>query len=154
MLNTPLKRRARLGKNHRSAEEIFERTKVREMRPGVHQRSPQRGKYFARLDMSYGHARALGWIGTFILGIGYYSIPKLRGGMKPYRVSYPVLAGFIADERCAARLAGQGVLVALAGAVAGVRRIRAHSFLQVFPRCLTTEAPENDKRKLEMWDEV
>ena len=55
--------------------------------PSVHQRSPHRGKYLARLDISHGHAQALGWIGTFILGIGYYSIPKLRGGMKPYRVS-------------------------------------------------------------------
>jgi hypothetical protein len=52
--------------------------------------------------------------------------------MKPYRVSYRVLAGFIVDERCAAALAGQCVLVALAGAAAGVRRTRAHSFLHVF----------------------
>jgi hypothetical protein len=26
----------------------------------------------------------LGWIGSFILGIGYYSVPKLRGGLKPF----------------------------------------------------------------------
>jgi len=28
---------------------------------------------------AHGHAQIFGWIGTFILGIGYYSIPKLRG---------------------------------------------------------------------------
>ncbi len=27
---------------------------------------------------AHGHAQILGWIGTFILGIGFYSIPKLR----------------------------------------------------------------------------
>src|SRR5579884_982520 len=31
---------------------------------------------------AHGHAQVFGWIGTFILGIGYYSIPKLRK-MKP-----------------------------------------------------------------------
>jgi hypothetical protein len=30
---------------------------------------------------AHGHAQVLGWIGSFILGIGYYSIPKLRGGL-------------------------------------------------------------------------
>jgi len=29
---------------------------------------------------AHGHAQVLGWIGSFILGIGYYSIPKLRRG--------------------------------------------------------------------------
>jgi uncharacterized protein involved in response to NO len=33
---------------------------------------------------AHGHAQVLGWIGSFILGIGYYSIPKLRGGIKPF----------------------------------------------------------------------
>src|SRR5215469_322293 len=27
---------------------------------------------------AHGHAQIFGWIGTFILGIGFYSIPKLR----------------------------------------------------------------------------
>jgi hypothetical protein len=29
---------------------------------------------------AHGHAQVFGWIGTFILGIGFYSIPKLRRG--------------------------------------------------------------------------
>lgn len=33
---------------------------------------------------AHGHAQVLGWIGSFILGIGFYSLPKLRGGLKPY----------------------------------------------------------------------
>jgi hypothetical protein len=32
---------------------------------------------------AHGHAQIFGWIGTFILGIGFYSIPKLRR-MNPY----------------------------------------------------------------------
>jgi hypothetical protein len=33
---------------------------------------------------AHGHAQILGWIGSFILGIGYYSIPKLRRGSRPF----------------------------------------------------------------------
>jgi len=40
---------------------------------------------------AHGHAQIFGWIGTFILGIGFYSIPKMAGRPAP-----PVLAGWIA----------------------------------------------------------
>jgi uncharacterized protein involved in response to NO len=32
---------------------------------------------------AHGHAQVFGWIGSFIFGIGYYSIPKRRGAAKP-----------------------------------------------------------------------
>ena len=32
---------------------------------------------------AHGHAQVFGWIGSFILGIGFYSIPKMRGAAKP-----------------------------------------------------------------------
>lgn len=32
---------------------------------------------------AHGHAQVFGWIGSFILGIGFHSIPKRRGSMKP-----------------------------------------------------------------------
>lgn len=32
---------------------------------------------------AHGHAQVFGWIGSFILGIGFHSIPKRRGAMKP-----------------------------------------------------------------------
>ena len=32
---------------------------------------------------AHGHAQVFGWIGSFIFGIGFYSIPKLRGAAKP-----------------------------------------------------------------------
>jgi hypothetical protein len=31
---------------------------------------------------AHGHAQVFGWVGSFILGIGFYSIPKMRGGVK------------------------------------------------------------------------
>src|SRR6185312_4786967 len=37
---------------------------------------------------SHGHAQVFGWIGSFILVIGYYSIPKLRR-MKPFALWAP-----------------------------------------------------------------
>ena len=41
-----------------------------------HQRAP--GSVSAAWVQAHGHAQVFGWIGTFILGIGFYSIPKLR----------------------------------------------------------------------------
>ena len=35
---------------------------------------------------AHGHAQIFGWIGTFILGIGFYSIPKLRR-LEPFALS-------------------------------------------------------------------
>ena len=31
---------------------------------------------------AHGHAQVFGWVGSFILGIGFYSIPKMLGGLK------------------------------------------------------------------------
>src|SRR5215472_6672740 len=36
------------------------------------------GSVSAAWVQAHGHAQIFGWIGTFILGIGFYSIPKLR----------------------------------------------------------------------------
>lgn len=33
---------------------------------------------------AHGHAQIFGWIGSFILGIGFYSIPKLRRAARPF----------------------------------------------------------------------
>src|ERR1039457_1979702 len=41
---------------------------------------------------AHGHAQVLGWIGSFILGIGYYSIPKLRRS-QPFAVGSAWVAG-------------------------------------------------------------
>ena len=38
---------------------------------------------------AHGHAQVFGWVGSFILGIGFHSIPKRRGDQQP-----PVLAAW------------------------------------------------------------
>src|SRR5689334_20359194 len=40
---------------------------------------------------AHGHAQIFGWIGTFILGIGFYSIPKMTG-----KNAAPVVLGWTA----------------------------------------------------------
>ena len=38
---------------------------------------------------AHGHAQVFGWIGSFLLGIGFYSIPKLRGeATQPIRAAW------------------------------------------------------------------
>ena len=39
-----------------------------------------RGVVPAALLQAHGHAQLFGWIGTFILGIGFYSVPKMMSG--------------------------------------------------------------------------
>ncbi|HLW53761.1 MAG TPA: NnrS family protein [Candidatus Angelobacter sp.] len=42
--------------------------------------SGQHASVNAAWIQAHGHAQIFGWIGTFILGIGFYSIPKMTGG--------------------------------------------------------------------------
>lgn len=44
---------------------------------------------------AHGHAQVLGWIGSFILGIGYYSIPKLRHAARPFAVGLAWMTGVL-----------------------------------------------------------
>lgn len=39
---------------------------------------------------AHGHAQVFGWIGSFILGIGFHSIPRRRGSMQP-----PIIAAWV-----------------------------------------------------------
>ena len=43
---------------------------------------------------AHGHAQLFGWVGTFILGIGFYSIPKLRK-LKPFALWSAWLTWFL-----------------------------------------------------------
>jgi len=122
MLNTAQKDESDLVRITESAQAIFERTKAREIQlsrllvfyisggllfmllPGtflgvwnlvsISSRRAAESTSPAWIQ-AHGHAQILGWIGTFILGIGYYSIPKLRGGMKPYGIWTAWLTGVL-----------------------------------------------------------
>lgn len=105
-----------------TAEQIFERTKVRELQlsrllmfyisggllfmllPGtflgvwnlisISGRRAAEGTSPAWIQ-AHGHAQVMGWIGSFILGIGYYSIPKLRQGGRPFALSLAWSSGVL-----------------------------------------------------------
>jgi len=47
---------------------------------------------------AHGHAQLFGWVGTFILGIGFYSIPKLRK-LKPFALWSAWLTGAVDSRR-------------------------------------------------------
>lgn len=42
---------------------------------------------------AHGHAQVFGWVGSFILGIGFHSVPKRRGAMKP-----PIMTAWLCWE--------------------------------------------------------
>ena len=56
------------------------------LEPAVDQRPPQCDFGLPGWMQAHGHAQIFGWIGTFILGIGFYSIPKLRR-LNPFALS-------------------------------------------------------------------
>jgi uncharacterized protein involved in response to NO len=99
---------------------------------------------------AHGHAQIFGWIGTFILGIGFYSIPKLRR-LDPFALS----AGWTAWALWTAGVALRwwtGVSqwqwrIALPTSAA----LELAAFL-IFLRCVSGHRPQNPASpKLERW---
>jgi len=41
---------------------------------------------------AHGHAQIFGWLGTFILGMGYYAIPRLRLSAFSFRAAWTTYA--------------------------------------------------------------
>lgn len=105
-----------------TADQIFERTKVRELQLsrllvfyisvgllfmllpgtflGVWNLISISGRRAAESHspawiQAHGHAQVMGWIGSFILGIGYYSIPNLRHGSRPFALGIEWLSGVL-----------------------------------------------------------
>jgi len=98
---------------------------------------------------AHGHAQIFGWIGTFILGIGFYSIPKLRR-LEPFALS----AGWAAwglwtagvTLRWFSGVAAWGWRMALP-ASAG---LELAAFL-IFLRCVAGHRPQEGKGAPEPW---
>ena len=102
---------------------------------------------------AHGHAQVLGWIGSFILGIGYYSIPKLRRGARPFALASAWLtaalwmAGVLLRWLCNVYLWHWRVLLPLSGAM------ELAAFL-VFFRAVSQHKPEtrsSGERTLDTW---
>lgn len=99
---------------------------------------------------AHGHAQIFGWIGTFILGIGFYSIPKLRR-LDPFAIS----AGWTAWALWTAGVA----LRWWAGVAAGAWRIglplsaglELAAFV-IFLRCVSSHRPRDGGQDgIEKW---
>ena len=101
---------------------------------------------------AHGHAQIFGWIGSFILGIGFYSIPKLRG-LKWFALRAAWSAWALWTAGVAARWAGGvyawhwRILLPLSGA------LELAAFL-IFFRTVSGHRPEGERQKLEAWVKV
>ena len=99
---------------------------------------------------AHGHAQIFGWIGTFILGIGFYSIPKLRR-LEPFALS----AGWTAWALWTAGVTLRWWTGVSAWqwriAVPASAALELFAFL-IFLRCVSGHRPEKSgKRALEHW---
>ena len=100
----------------------------------------------------HGHAQMFGWIGSFILGIGFYSQPRTRrfGDQNSADLLHLLDLG-----RCIA-LGGQHLRMALAHLVSSLRRIELIAVFCFLPplhttSCLSPAQDEHTKPRMELW---
>lgn len=98
---------------------------------------------------AHGHAQIFGWIGTFILGIGFYSIPKLRR-MDPFALWSVLLTWALWTSGVALRWMAcvyqwhWRVLLPASGLLELI------AFL-IFFRTVSGHQPQNGKTELDKW---
>jgi hypothetical protein len=80
---------------------------------------------------AHGHAQIFGWVGSFILGIGFYSISKMAG-LPSFRVSRGWVCWALWTSGALARLGYECLLVALAGTSSDVGRNGVGRFPDIF----------------------
>ncbi len=98
---------------------------------------------------AHGHAQIFGWIGTFILGIGFYSIPKLRR-LDPFALS----AGWTtwALWTCGVTLRWwTGISAWHWRAAAPLSAALELAAFLIFLRCVSGHRPNSRSEKLEKW---
>jgi hypothetical protein len=99
---------------------------------------------------AHGHAQVFGWIGSFILGIGFYSVPKLRGATKSgIGAAWACWAMWTIGVamRWAANVYGWQWRLLLP--LSGVLELAA--FLILFRTVSQHRPEESDKKRLDMW---
>ena len=84
---------------------------------------------------AHGHAQIFGWIGSFILGIGFYSIPKLRR-MGSFALAPVWCAWGLWTSGVALRWLGSVLSLALARACSTLFGLRVDRLPRLFPYCL------------------
>jgi uncharacterized protein involved in response to NO len=99
---------------------------------------------------AHGHAQVFGWVGSFILGIGFYSIPKLRGTAKSsFKAAWACWAiwTFGVALRWAANVYGWEWRVLLPASAL----LELTAFL-IFFRAVSQHRPENSSnQRLDAW---
>ncbi len=100
---------------------------------------------------AHGHAQVLGWIGSFILGIGYYSIPKLRGGIKLFALRLAWISGTLWMAGVLLRWAANVYLWHWRALLPASAAMELAAFL-IFFRAVSQHKPQDSgKTKLETW---
>ena len=99
---------------------------------------------------AHGHAQVLGWIGSFILGIGFYSIPKLRGGMKPFALWSAWLTGAMWMVGVPLRWWANVYLWQWRLLLPVSAGLELTAFL-IFFRAVSQHKPQNGKKHLDTW---
>ena len=100
---------------------------------------------------AHGHAQIFGWIGSFILGIGFYSIPKLRRAGRPFALWTAWLCWTVWTAAVALRWAANVYLWhwrALLPVTAGAEAVAFAVFLRAVSG---HQAKSAGKDKLDVW---
>ncbi len=98
---------------------------------------------------AHGHAQVFGWVGSFIVGIGFYSIPKLRGAKSSTRAAWACWAMWTVGValRWAANVYGWEWRLLLP-----VSAILETAAFLIFFRAVSQHRPEDSgKSRLETW---
>lgn len=100
---------------------------------------------------AHGHAQIFGWIGSFILGIGFYSIPKLRRAAEPFGLWTGWLCWGLWTAAVSLRWAANVYLWQWRALLPATAAVEVAAFL-VFLRAVSGhKAKEGGKEKLEVW---
>ncbi|MGE5205745.1 MAG: hypothetical protein ACM3PW_09015 [Chlamydiota bacterium] len=100
---------------------------------------------------AHGHAQIFGWIGSFILGIGFYSIPKLRRASQPFALWTAWLCWGLWTGAVALRWAANVYLWHWRMLLPATAAMEVLAFLVFLGAVSGHEAKDTGKDKLDVW---
>ena len=100
---------------------------------------------------AHGHAQIFGWIGSFILGIGFYSIPKLRRAAQPFALWTAWLCWVLWTTAVTLRWAANVYLWHWRAFLPATAAAEVLAFM-IFLRCVSGhKAKDAGKESLDVW---
>ncbi len=100
---------------------------------------------------AHGHAQIFGWIGSFILGIGFYSIPKLRRAAQPFALWTAWLCWGLWTAAVALRWAANVYLWHWRTLLPATAAMEVLAFLIFLGAVSGHEAKDAGREKLDVW---